>query len=99
MKKYVYRGQMIEIDLAGYGYDGYFAEVLYQCNDAIGKSLVTMFVITKDDDGDPSLLIPVQKSQYMTGGRNEIRGNIVRVVEHMCKTKVMDNYLPDGVCS
>lgn len=95
MKKYRYKGQMIEVDLKQFGYEGYFAEALYQCNDDTGKSLVTMFLITKDEGGDPSLLIPVQKSQYITADRSDVRTNIVRIVEHLCKTKKIDDYLPE----
>ena len=95
MKKYAYRGQMIEIDLSEYGYDGYYAEVLYQCDDTTDKSLVSMFVIMKDADGDPSMINRVQKSQYVTGNRTDIRGNIVRIVEHMCKTRKIEKYLKE----
>ena len=44
MAKYSYIGQMIEIDLSRYGYEGYFADTLYKCDDQTGKSLITMFV-------------------------------------------------------
>lgn len=94
MKKYAYKGQMIEVDLAQFGYDGIYAEVLYQCEDEVGKSLITMFLIQKDENGDPSNVTLVQKSQYITGDRTEVRGNIVRLVEYMCREKIIEKYIP-----
>lgn len=93
MKKYTYKGQMIEVDLAQFGYDGIYAEVLYQCEDEVGKSLITMFLIRKDENGDPSGITLVQKSQYITGDRTEVRGNIVRLVEYMCREKIIESYI------
>ena len=94
MKKYTYKGQMIEVNLTQFGYDGVYAEVLYQCEDEVGKSLITMFVVEKNDDGDPSNVTLVQKSQYITGDRTEVRGNIVRLVEYMCREKIIEKYIP-----
>ena len=96
MKKYRYKGQMIEVDLEQFGYSGYFAETLYQCEDDIGKSLITMFLVQKDKDGEPFNLIPIQKSQYITADRSDVRTNIVRIVEHLCRTKKIDRYLLEG---
>lgn len=96
MKKYSYKGQMIEINLGQYGYEGYFAEVLYQCYDNIGKTLVTMFITKKGSDGKKIMLIPVQDSQYITSDRSDIRNNIVRIVEYMCRTKRIEPYLKKG---
>jgi hypothetical protein len=84
---------MIEVDLTQFGYDGIYAEVLYQCDDEVGKSLITMFLIRKDENGDPSDITLVQKSQYITGDRTEVRGNIVRLVEYMCREKIIESYI------
>ena len=84
---------MIEVDLAQFGYNGIYAEVLYQCEDEVGKSLITMFLIQKDENGDPSDITLVQKSQYITGDRTEVRGNIVRLAEYMCREKIIESYI------
>lgn len=96
-RSYIYKGQMIEIGLGQFGYRGYFAEVLYQCDDKTGKSLVTMFLVKKDKDGEPTVFIPVQKSQYITSDRSDIKSNIMRIVEYMCRTRRINSYLPEGV--
>ena len=96
MKRYNYKGQMIEVNLSQFGYEGYLAEVLYQCDDRAGKSLVTMFLVKKGADGEPKILIPVQNSQYITSDRSDVKSNIVRIVEHMCKTKRIEPYMKKG---
>lgn len=99
MKRYNYIGQMIEIELGQFGYDGYFADIIYKCQEETGKSLITMFLVKKNKDGDPTVILPVQKSQYITASRPEVKGSIVRIVEYMCKTRRIEKYMHNEVNS
>lgn len=93
--KPIYKGQVVEINLTEYGYDGYFAEALYYCDDATTKSLITMFIIQKDADGMPTTIIPVQKPQYITADRSDVRLKISGIVEVMHIKHYIEKYISD----
>lgn len=105
MSKYRNLGQAIEVSLEPWGYERSYVAAFYNYDYDMGKYLITMYCIRKDLEGQLEAIAPVtrqmedgsvQYTQPLSGEKGTIRSNICRVIQHMCKTKIIEKYLPDG---
>lgn len=105
MSKYRNLGQAIEVSLEPWGHERSYVTAFYNYDYDMGKYLITMYCIRKDLEGQLEAISPVtrqmedgsvQYTQPLSGEKGTIRSNICRVIQHMCKTKIIEKYLPDG---
>lgn len=86
-------GQMIEVNLAEFGYDGFYAECLYMPSSVTGKYSIRIFLSKKSsEDGDIEDLAfigtaPNGKMEYrqdITSNSGTIKNDLYRIVRYMC---------------
>lgn len=110
MKKIRNVGQMIEMDLGNFGYEGYYAECLYSPSSNTGMYDVRIFLIIKDEDGDPAYLAFVGSElngkmlykQQITTNAGTVKNDLYRIISYMCSgaspfiEKFMDEETANG---
>ena len=95
--RYRDEGYAITIQLSQFNsdpmYDGYAASCQYQYNKQKEKYSLRMWLMHKSFDGKFKLEFESIDTQYISGTRETIRGNICRVVDQMMKNGFFDEYI------
>ena len=101
MSRYRNLGQVIEVSLEPWGFDGWSVLALYNYNHNIEKYMVTMYCLYRNEYDFPSTIVPVFQikdnepvfTQELEGERGTIRSNICRVINYMCKKHIIDDFI------
>lgn len=106
MSKYRNLGQAIEVSIEPWGYEKCSVIAFYNYDYDLSKYLVTMYFVHRDEQGQPDALVPVtrqmedgsvQYTQPLSGEKGTIRSNICRVIQYMCKNKLIENFIYYGI--
>lgn len=94
-------GQMIEINVKEFGYNGYHVACLYAPSKVRGKYTVQLFLVQKDQDGDLNSVAfigtqPEDKILYrqdITSNSGTIKNDLYRIVKYMCTEKIIEEFM------
>lgn len=93
MARYDFKGQVIEINLSQFGHKGYFVEALYRFSEKDNKYFVSLFTVSKDEDGDIASLCQIADVTELDCPKTAIKSSIVKIVKMMCDRKLINEYL------
>lgn len=94
MQKIIREGYTITIELPeGYGYKGYSVKCTYKYSKAKEKYRLSMWLKRNDIDDDYRIENQKIDTQYIPGTKENIEGNISKIVEQAASTGYFDQYI------
>lgn len=91
--KPVYKGHVLDISLAEFGYEDYYAECMYRYIKSKEKYALSVRLYRYDIDDQMKISNQGIDTQYISGTKDTIEENICRVIHEMCVNKHFDDYV------